>query len=212
MRRIVGLGSILLLAVSASGTGQVAVRAGAVLGRSEHRVSDDGVLVTSSGTLVGGALAVTFRGRFQIRGGGERAHRTDAPRRPRSRRSADSRRDERTTVAPAERLHPAIFRILARQHWSAWQVGAEARLPLGLENVEAVLRGYWMPVVSVSGLSQPDVALATGIGIDWHGRRLGVSALYTFERYDFPASSTTQRLEELSNFRVRLELWWPPAK
>jgi hypothetical protein len=66
-----------------------------------------------------------------------------------------------------------------------------------------------MPVVSVTGLSQPDVALGTGVGIDWRGRRLGISALYTFDRYDFPANTTTQRLEELSSFRLRLDLWWP---
>src|SRR6266704_3155770 len=122
------------------------------------------------------------------------------PGRPRYRRSAGPRWDEGATLARAgDWLQRANYSSpIARQHWSAWRVGAEARVPLGFETVTAVLRGYWMPLVSVAVLARPNVALATDVGVDWRGRRLGIGALYSFERYDFPATNAAQRLEELS--------------
>ncbi len=209
--------SILLAAVPTFGAAQISVRAGAVFGRGEHRVHDDGVLVASSGTLAGGALALSLRGRFQIRGEAVSGQLSATGASLEDHDLAEAQILAGMKVQPWLVVESGLSvrnfsNSLATQHWSAWQVGAEARVPLGFETVEAVLRGYWLPIVSVSGLPHPDVALATGVGVDWRGRRLGVSALYSFERYDFPATTTTQRLEELSTFRVRLELWWPPAR
>ncbi len=205
----------ILIAVPTLAAGQVSVQGGVLIGGAEHRVVDADTLVRSSGTLFGGALAVTIGDRFQIHGEALGGRLTSA--------AAPSLEDH--DVAEAQilggmKVRPWLilesglsFRSysnsLARQHWTTWRIGAEARVPLGFESVAALLRGYWMPLVDVSGLSKPDVALAVGVGLDWRGRRIGISALYTFERYDFAPSNGAQRLEELSTVRVRVGMWWP---
>jgi len=59
-----------------------------------------------------------------------------------------------------------------------------------------------MPVVSVSGLGHPDIALAAGAGVEWRGTRVSVRAIYTLERYDFSGSAAAKRLEEVSSLQV----------
>ncbi len=207
----------ILIAVPTLAAGQISVQGGVLIGGAEHRVVDADTLVRSSGTLFGGALAVTIGDRFQIHGEALGGRLTSA--------AAPSLEDH--DVAEAQilggmKVRPWLilesglsFRSysnsLARQHWTTWRIGAEARVPLGFESVAAVLRGYWMPVVGVSGLSRPDVALAVGVGLDWRGHRMSIGALYSLERYDFAPSNGAQRLEELSTFRVRIGMWWPPT-
>ena len=215
MRRMSASALALLVAVPSLATGQISVQGGVLVGRAEHRVVDADTLVALSGTLFGGTLAVAIGERFQIHG--------EALGGPLTSGAAPSLEDH--DVAEAQivggmKVRPWLilesglgFRSfsnsLARQHWTTWRIGAETRVPLGFESVVAVLRGYWMPLVDVSGLSNPDVALAVGVGLEWRGRRMGVSALYTFERYDFVPSNGAQRLEELSTIRVRVGMWWP---
>ncbi len=207
----------LLMAIPAVAASQVSVQAGVLVGRGEHRVVDDSVLVASSGTLVGGAVTLTLRERYQVRGEALSGRLTTAAGGLEDHDIAEARLLGGMKVRPWLVLETG-FSVrnysspLGRQHWSAWRVGAEARVPLGFETVTAVLRGYWMPLVSVAGLARPNVALATDVGVDWRGRRLGIGALYTFERYDFPATNAAQRLEELSTIRVRAELWWSLAR
>jgi hypothetical protein len=216
-RRVSATALAILVAVPSLAAGQVSVQGGVLVGRAEHRVVDADTLVAASGTLFGGALAVTIGERFQIHGEAVGGRLTTA--------AAPSLEDH--DVAEAQilggmKVRPWLiletglsFRSfsnsLARQHWTTWRIGAETRVPLGFESVAAVLRGYWMPLVDVSGVSKPDVALAVGVGLDWRGRRIGISALYTFERYDFAPSNGAQRLEELSTVRVRVGMWWPPT-
>ncbi len=217
MRRMSASALAILVAVPSLAAGQVSVQGDVLVGRGEHRVVDADTLVAASGTLFGGALAVTIGERFQIHG--------EALGGPLTTAAAPNLEDH--SVAEAQilggmKVRPwltvesgltflSFANSLARQHWTTWRIGAEARVPLGLESVAALLRGYWMPVVGVSGLSKPDVALAAEVGLDWRGRRMGVSALYTLERYDFAPSNGTQRLEELSTIRVRVGVWWPPT-
>ncbi len=207
----------ILVAVPSLAAGQVSVQGGVLVGRGEHRVVDGDTLVAASGTLFGGALAVTLGERFQIHGEalGGRLTAAAAP-------SLEDHDVAEAQISGEMKVRPWLvlesglnFRsfsnALARQHWTTWRIGAEARVPLGFDNVAAVLRGYWIPLVSASGLSSPDVALGAGVGVDWRGRRLGISALYTLERYDFAPSNGAQRLEELSTIRVRVGMWWPPT-
>ncbi|HYU28044.1 MAG TPA: hypothetical protein VEK83_03385 [Gemmatimonadales bacterium] len=217
MRWVSATALAILVAVPSLAAGQVSVQGSVLVGRAEHRIVDAGTLVAASGTLFGGALAVTLGERFQIRGealGGQLT--TGAAPSLDDHDVAEAQIFGGMNVRPWLILETGLgFRnfsnALARQHWTTWRIGAEARVPLGFESVTAVLRGYWMPVVAVSGLSKPDVAPALGVGLDWRGRRLGVSAQYTFERYDFPPSNGAQRLEELSTLRVRVGMWWPPT-
>jgi hypothetical protein len=101
-----------------------------------------------------------------------------------------------------------ISNELARQHWTALRVGGEARVPLGFESVRGVLRGYWMPLVSVSDLSSPNVALAASAGVEWRGRRIGFGTRYVLERYDFPANTGDQRIEEISALQAWVSTSW----
>ena len=203
---------LLLVAFPCAATCQIAVSGGVLVAQAEHRVDADATLATASGTLFGGALGATIGRRFTIQVqafGGQL--------------TADGGVDN-YDVAEAQLFGDMLVRPwlilqtgpsvrnfsnpLARQHWVTWRVGAEARVPLGFEAVSATLRGYWIPVVSVSGLNRPDVALAAGAGIDWRGRRIGVSALYSFERYDFPVRNGSGRLEDFATIRLRVALFW----
>ena len=207
----------ILVAVPALVAGQVSVQGGVLVGRAEHRIVDAGTLVAASGTLFGGALAVTMGERFEIHGEALGGPLTSA-----ATPSLEDHDVAEAQISGGMKVRPWLmlesglsFRsfsnALARQHWTTWRIGAETRVPVGFESVTAVVRGYWMPLVDVSGLPNPDVALALGVGLDWRGRRLGISAQYTFERYDFAPSNGAQRLEELSTLRVRVGVWWPPT-
>ena len=217
MRRMSAFALAILVAVPSLATGQISVQGGVLVGRGEHRIVDADTLVASSGTLFGGAVAVMFGERFQIHAEALGGHLTSA-----ATPSLEDHDIAEAQILGEMKVRPWLnvesglsFRSfsnsLARQHWTAWRIGAETRVPLGFESVAAVVRGYWMPLVAVSGLSKPDVALALGVGLDWRGRRMGISALYTFERYDFAPNNAAQRLEELSTIRVRVGMWWPPT-
>jgi len=205
--------AILVTAPSLSAA-QVSMQGGVLVGRAEHRTVDADMLVASSGTLFGGTLAVTIGDRFQIHGEalGGRLTTAGAP-------SLDDHDVAEAQLLGGMQVRPWLTlesgltlrnfsNSLARQHWTTWRIGADARVPLGLESVAAHLRGYWMPLVGVNDLAKPDVAFAAEIGLEWRGRRIGVSTRYTFERYDFPPSNGAQRLEELSTLRVQVGMWW----
>lgn len=187
---------------------QVALHGRAEIGRVEHRVRDGGLVEASSGPVLGGMLGLALGSRFEVWGqasGGRLA--ADSP-------DGEDRHFAEVQLLGGARLRPwlilqagAIVRSysnqLARQRWTTLRLGAEAHIPLALEGVRGVLRGQWMPAVSVSGLPRPDVALAASAGVEWCGSRVSLGALYTLERYDFPASGATRRLEELSSLQFR---------
>ncbi len=178
------------------------------IGRVEYRVRDGGPVQPSSGTVLGAALGLVLGRRYEVWGearGGRLAAGSAG---------GDDRDLAEVELLGAVHVNPwltaqagATVRTyttpLARQRWSALRLGAEARVPLGLESIRGVVRGQWMPATSVSGLPSPDLALAVGAGVEWQGRRWSVSALYVLERYDFPGSGGTRRLEELSALRLR---------
>ena len=204
---------VLLIACASRLAAQVSVRGGAVAGRAEHCVAA-GALVTSSGTLLGGTVAVAVGQRFEIQGeaiGGDLL----TPSSP----GLDDHKIAEADLIAGVKVRPWLAlqtgfsarnfsNALARQHWTTWRIGAEARIPLGFDEVTSMVRGYWMPVVSISGLSRADVAIAAAVGMEWRRHRFGVTALYTFERYDFAAETGGQRLEDLSMLRLGLSVAW----
>jgi hypothetical protein len=206
---------VLLLAGAPAAAGQRSVRGGIQIGLGDHRVVDNGTLVASSGTLFGAAVDVTLGPRYELHGEASGGHLTAGPAASLDDHDlADAQLLAGMRVRPWLSLQTALgFRgysnALARQHWTTWRIGAEARVPLGFETVGALLRGYWIPVVSVSGFPKPDAALAAAVGLEWRGRRLGVGAWYSFERYDFPLQSGTRRLEEVATLRVGASLHRP---
>jgi len=96
--------------------------------------------------------------------------------------------------------------VVARQGWTMVDVGPEVRLAFARGTISGVTRAALVPVVSVSGLPRPDVAVtgATGLQFRWRGLLLG--ALYSLERYDFPAEGAIARLEQLAAVTLRLDV------
>jgi hypothetical protein len=198
------------------GAPQIALHGRAEVGRLEHRIRLAGLLEPSSGTLLAGALGVEVGERFEVWGEAMGGHLV-----------ADSPDGEDRDVAEVQLLGGMHLRPwvtlqsgvtvrtyatpLARQRWTTLRLGAEGRLPLAIGGLQGIVRGHWMPVVAVSGVARPDVALTAGAGLEWRGRRVGLSAFYTLERYDFPGSDpSTRRLEEVSALRVRATIGISP--
>jgi len=205
--------TVLLIVGPAALASQVSVQAGVHIARAEHRVLDAGALVPTSGTLFAASLALDVRDRFEIRGealGGHFAA-TSTP-------SVDDHDVAELQVLGGVRVRPwlelqagpvmrSLSSPLGRQHWTIVRVGAEAHIPLALEHVRGLLGGYWMPLVSVSGLRKPDVALSLTAGVQWLGRRVGIGTVYQLERFDFPSNAGAQRLEEFSALQLRITVW-----
>lgn len=208
---------ILWLAIPQLLTAQVAWEISMHVGRAEHRVRDASDLIPASGTVFGAAVGVdvghqfavsaeALGGRFTAAGAGGAA-------------SIDDHSIAQVLLLGGMKVRPwltvqagPVFRnisnAVARQQWTALRVGGEAYVPLGLEGVRGVLRGYWMPLVSVSGLPRPDVALAASAGVEWRGPRIGVGSRYVLERYDFPENAGDRRIEEVSVLRVWVSAFW----
>lgn len=205
---------ILCLALPRLLDAQIAFQGSVHVERAEHRVRDAGTLIPASGTLYGGAVTVDVGRRFTITGealGGRFAADT-AP-------SIDDHSLAQLQLLGGMKVSPwltvqagPVFRnvanTLARQQWTALRLGGEARVPLGLEGVRGVVRGYWMPLVSVSGLPRPDVALAASAGVEWRGPRIGVGTRYGLERYDFPANAGDRRIEEIAVLQAWVSVSW----
>lgn len=206
--------ALLCLALPTLLQSQVVLQGSVQVGRAEHRVRDAGTLIPTSGTVFGGALRADFGPRFSVTGealAGSFASDGGA--------SIDDHHIAQVLLLGGMKVNPwltiqagPVFRNLsntfARQQWTALRLGGEAHVPLGLEGVRGVLRGYWMPLVSVSGLSRPDIALAASAGVEWRGRRIGVGTRYVLERYDFPANAGDRRIEEISALQAWVSAWW----
>ncbi|HWC74401.1 MAG TPA: hypothetical protein VG454_10740 [Gemmatimonadales bacterium] len=202
------------LAVPALLQGQLGVQGSFYVGQADHRVRDAGVLVPASGAVFGGALTANVGPRFTIAAEGMSGHFTAA-----SGASLDDHDIAQLQLIGGMKVRPwltvqagplwrNVSNDLARQHWTALRVGGEARVPIGFESVRGVLRGYWMPLVSVSGLSRPDVALAASAGVEWRGRRIGLGTRYVLERYDFPVTAGNSRSEEFAALQAWVSASW----
>lgn len=200
------------LAVSSMAGAQIAFRGTAQIGRAEHQVRDAGALVATSGTVFGGALAVTVRNQFEIKAEvwGGRLNAAGSP-------SLEDHDVAEVQLIGGVRARPWLLlqagpavrsysNVLARQRWTTLRVGAEAHMSLATESIRGVLRGYWLPIVSVKELSRPEIALATSVGLEWRGSRITLGTTYTLERYDFPANAGMRRLEQFSSLQLRAGL------
>jgi len=206
-------GTLALLAVPVRLAGQFSFHGRGTIGRAEHRVLDAGASVVSSGTLLGGALGFVggeWEVWAEVMGG--RLAAADSP-------AMEDREIAEVALLASVRVRPwlrlrggpwvrSYFNTLARQRWTMLRFGAEARVPLAVESVRVVLRGDWMPIANVSGLQRPEIAFAAGVGLEWRRKRIGVSTLYTLERYDFPANAGGRRLEEFAALQIRTSVRW----
>jgi len=189
--------------------GQASLHGWVQIGRVEHRIRFGGLIQPSAGTMFGGAVGVVVRGRLEVWGEAAGGHLGAKSPDSEDRDFAEVQLLGGMRVRPWLTLQSGVSvgtysAPLARQRWTTLRLGAEAHLPLAIEGVQGIVRGQWMPVVSVSGVGRPDVALTAGAGLEWRGQRVSLSAVYMLERYDFPASDPSlRRLEEVSSLRVR---------
>lgn len=93
---------------------------------------------------------------------------------------------------------------IAGQRWTMLQIGAEVRVPILDGRVDALGRFSLLPLVSVTGLEQPELALAASAGVEYHLGPVTAGLLYALERYDFPARDGIARLEQLTGLVARL--------
>jgi hypothetical protein len=91
---------------------------------------------------------------------------------------------------------------LAAQRWVWGEVGIHGRRSM-LENALKLSAGLSiMPLVSVSGISRPDLAVAAHSAVGYTTGRLTATIRYGLERFDFPARNGVRRLEELSSLEL----------
>ncbi len=93
---------------------------------------------------------------------------------------------------------------IGSQRWTALRVGAEERVTFIGGAIRGVFQAALLPIVSVSGLRSPDLAVAVGSGLEVRGGRVVGSVLYTLERYDFPREGPDRRLEQLAALTVQV--------
>lgn len=103
---------------------------------------------------------------------------------------------------------------LGRQRWITLRAGSEARLAFLDGRVQGTIGGALVPVVAVSGVESPSVAVLGRSGISYRHHNLSAAIAYQIERYDFPASGTVRRREQVSSISARIgipvpELDWP---
>ena len=94
---------------------------------------------------------------------------------------------------------------VARQRWTAPHLGAAARVPFALRGLRGLLDVVVHPFASVSGLSQPEVAITSGAGMRYSRGRLDVQLRYSLQRYDFARATADQRLEQLSALTLQVQ-------
>jgi hypothetical protein len=96
--------------------------------------------------------------------------------------------------------------LLARQGWMLAGVGAEAHFTYTGTPVRGLARLWWLPVASVSGLPRPDLAFTAATGLEYRTGAFTLGAVYSLERYDFPAEAAVQRVEQLAALTLRLDV------
>ena len=95
--------------------------------------------------------------------------------------------------------------VVARQRWTAPHLGLAARTPFTLRGVRGLLGVTLHPFASVSGLSRPEFALTSRVGMEYGRGRLGVQLVYSLERYDFARGTSDQRLEQVSMLTLQVQ-------
>ena len=175
----------------------------------DHRVSTTDEVERVAGAVWGAGATVTVSDWLGVRGrlaGGTLSARTEASegRTYTEGELALVLTPDRWVTFDATTTTRTMATALARQRWMELRAGGE----LGLDLIDGVLRGTVQlsiaPWVSVSGHPGPDLAIGTGTGLQYTGRRLTTVLTYSLDRYDFPASGNVRRLEQRSMLTARI--------
>jgi len=95
---------------------------------------------------------------------------------------------------------------IAIQRWTSLRLGGEARVAFFGGRAEGVGRVLFLPLVAVTGLDQPELAVAAAAGIEYRLGPVAAALFYSLERYDFPARDGVARIEQLSALTGRVSV------
>jgi hypothetical protein len=208
MRIVFAVLGLATAAVAGSLHAQLPITAGASVSLAEHRVAAGAGLERSSGTMFGlsAATAVPWRSVdawLSLRAGSLGANE----------RTAVDRDVGELRIGASMPVRPWLSAVtgitvrryassLAAQRWVWAELGVAGRMML-LDDAIRVSAGLsMMPLVSVSGVSRPDLAVAAQSGVAYTTGRLTGTLRYALERFDFPARADGRRLEELSSLEL----------
>lgn len=205
------VGAFLLLALATGAppaSAQWTVQGSGIVSGLRHRVDAGYGVEPSSGVLAGAEVAVGLGERLTVRllaqAGSLHA---DAPGAiDRDVADAGARVDVaalRWLTIEAGVRRRTYSTVLARQPWTTFALGAEAHVPFTETGLTGIVRGAILPGVWVSGLAQPDLAVAVASGMEYHRKRATVSLLYGLERYRFAATGAgAERREQSAGLTV----------
>ena len=203
------LTALLLAAACAARAGVAQVlTAAASVSFAEHRVDAGFGVERSSGVLGGGRVTLGLPPRVEL--DVSAAAGTLAPDSPNAeeRHLAEVGVDARYrplswlgfATGVATRTYSAPIAV---QRWTSQRLGAEARVPIFGGRAEADGRLLFLPLVEVTGLEQPELAVTAAAGIEYRFGPVGAGLFYSLERYDFPAQDGVARAEQLSALTLR---------
>lgn len=189
---------------------QLPITAGASVSLAEHRVTAGAGLERSSGAIFGlsAATSVPWRGVdawMVLRAGSLGANERTAVDRDMGEVRLGASMPVRTWLAAEAGLVVRRYASpLAAQRWVWAELGVTGRTTL-LDDAIRISAGLsMMPLVSVSGISRPDLAVAAQSTAAYTTGRLTGTLRYALERFDFPARADGRRLEELSSLEIGL--------
>src|SRR5229473_2832276 len=173
----------------------------------DHRVDAGLGVERATGLLTGGAARMRFRG-IALMLSGETGHLSAVP------GSGGIDRDL-SQVGAAAQFTPLPWLLLesgvtlrsfgtvvARQRWTLFRAGAQARVPLSGETLWALGHAHLLPVVTVNGLPNAATAFDAGTGLAYQRGRLLIDLTYMLERCDFPRQGSTRRSEQLETLAL----------
>jgi hypothetical protein len=204
------LSALLLARVVIAGSldAQLPITAGASVSLAEHRVTAGAGLERSSGTLFGLSAATSIPWRsvdawMTLHAGSLGANERTAV----DRDVGQLRLGASMPIRPWWSVVTGITvrryaSSLAAQRWVWAELGVAGTMTL-LDDAIRVAGGVaMMPLMSVSGISRPDLAVAAHSSLAYTTGRLRGTLRYGLERFDFPARANGRRLEELSSLEL----------
>jgi hypothetical protein len=199
-----------LASVALAGTlaAQLPITAGASLSLAEHRVTAGAGLERSSGTMFGLSAATSVPWRsidawLALRAGSLGANERTAVDRDVGELRVGATMPIRSWVSAVAGVTVRRYASsLAAQRWVWAELGVVGRTTLLDDAIEVSGGISIMPLVSVSGISRPDLAVAAQSSVAYTTGRLTGTLRYGLERFDFPARADGRRLEELSSLEV----------
>ncbi|HEU5260153.1 MAG TPA: hypothetical protein VFU41_01890 [Gemmatimonadales bacterium] len=178
---------------------------------AEHRVDAGFGLERASGLVFGAAVSAHVGPRLELalraQGGSLEASTAGAVDRDLGEIALATRVAAASFLSlQAEASRRVYSSAIARQAWTLVGVGAEVQVPFIEKAVRGLARAGFLPVVSVEGLHRPDLAFTAAAGLEYAAGAITLRALYSLERYDFPAQDAGRRPEQLSALTLQLSL------